>query len=172
MNGKTLGMTSSPLVAMLLLALLLLTAGGLTAQQQRMRNPRQNKIDRVERLKQMKLMEDLQLGEEESVRFMAKRKVHEEQMRDMEEERSRILDELAISLEDKAGDDKISGTCDRVLETDRKMFEERKRYQDEMRKLLSPVKYAKLLIFERNFQSQVRDAMRRSIGRGKSKYER
>jgi len=171
MNRTTRGSSSSTALAALLSALLILASSGLTAQQ-RMKNQRKDRVDRVERLKQMKLIEDLQLGEEESVRFMAKRKEHEDRMRDMEEERGKILDGLVINLEDKAGDDKIKAGCDRVLETDRLMFEERKRYQDEMRTFLSPVKYAKLLIFERNFQSQVRDAMRRSIRSGKSKYDR
>jgi hypothetical protein len=165
------GTRSVPLFLILLFTIILLAAQGSPAQQ-RMRMERPNKVDRVERLKQMKLMEDLQLGEEESVRFMSKRKAHEEQMRGLEEERGKILDDLAISLEDKAGDDKLRASCDRVLEVDRKMFEERKRYQDEMRKFLSVPKYAKLLLFERDFQSQVRDAMKRSMGRSKSKYER
>jgi len=151
--------------------LLALSVHGLPAQQ-RMHKERQKKVERVERLKQMQLMEDLQLGEEESVRFMAKRNAHERQMRMMVDKRGKMLDELALSLEDKAADQKIKAACDRVLDMDGKMFEARKQYQDEMRGLLSTGKYAKLLIFERDFQSQVRDAMRRSIGRSKSKYDR
>jgi len=151
--------------------ILVLTAGQLPAQQ-KMRKERKDRIDRVERLKQMRLMEELQLSEEESVRFMSKRRSHEEKMMAMEEERGRILDDLALDLEDRAGDEKIGDACDRVLETDRKMFEERKRYQDEMRGLLSREKYARLLLFERDFQSQVRDAMRQSMGRKKSKFDR
>jgi len=137
-----------------------------------MRKERRDRLDRVERLKQMRLIEELQLGEEEAVRFMSRRGTHEEKMRSLEEERGKILDDLALDLEDKAGDEKIGADCDRVLETDRKMFEERKQYQDEMRKLLSREKYAKLLLFERDFQTQVRDAMRQSMGRKQSKFDR
>lgn len=150
--------------------LLFLYVQGLPAQQG-MRREKREGVDRVERLKQMRLMDDLQLGEEESVRFMAKRKAHEDKMMEMETERDRILDELAIQLEDKASGEIITASCDRVLETDRKMFEERKNYQDEMRKLLSKEKYARLLLFERDFQTQVRDAMKRSMGRRQSKYQ-
>jgi hypothetical protein len=157
-----------PLLPMIVGVLLLCPVRDLGAQQ---RMHRKDRVDRIERLKQMRLMEDLQLGEEESVRFMARRKEHEEKMRGLEEERDRILDDLAVSLEDKVGDEKIGTASDRVLETDRKMFEERKRYQDEMRKLLTPEKYARLLLFERDFQSQVRDAMRQSMGRRQSKFD-
>ncbi len=42
---------------------------------------RKERVDRVERFKQMRLIEELQLGEEEAVRFMAKRKEHEDRMK-------------------------------------------------------------------------------------------
>jgi len=163
-----------PMCPVLMAILLFVPPRDLSAQQRTHpdRPERKDMVDRVERLKQMRLMDDLQLGEEEAVRFMAKRKTHEEKMRGMSAERDSLLDGLAISLEDRAGDDKIGAACDRVLDTDRRMFEERKQYQDGMRKFLSKAKYAKLLLFERDFQSQVRDAMRKSMGRGQGKFDR
>jgi hypothetical protein len=150
------------------------------------------RIERVERLKQMRLIEELQLGEEEAVRFMAKRKEHEDRLKGLADERNSFLDELGAKLgppADARQDGKSGGksegksggktdvkpdakpdlqAVDRVialiLEQDRKIFEERKRYQDEMRKMLSTDRFAKMLLFERDFQMQVRDAM----GRGRS----
>jgi len=55
-----------------------------------------------------------------------------------------------------------------VLEQDRKIFEERRRYQDEMRKMLSSERFARMLLFERDFQMQVRDAVGRGRGTGQA----
>ena len=141
------------------------------AAQPRDRRERKERIDRVERLKQMRLIEELQLGEEEAVRFMAKRKEHEDRMKGLAEERNAILDNLAAKLEDKPDEAAVEKELARVLEQDRKMFEERKRYQDEMKKILPVDKFARMLIFERDFQTQVRNAMGQSMKKRSSKYD-
>ena len=147
------------------------------------------RLERVERMKQMRLIEELQLGEEEAVRFMAKRKEHEDRIRGLADERNSIMDGLETSLgpgpEGRSagkGDGKsdvkpgakpepdiaaVEKDIARVLEQDRKIFEERRRYQDEMRKMLNPERFARMLLFERDFQMQVRDAVGRGRGVGK-----
>jgi hypothetical protein len=181
---------------MIACALLIAAVAGRDAAAQNHERPdrpeMRERIERVERLKQMRLIEELQLGEEEAVRFMAKRKEHEDRLRGLADERSSILDELEAKLgptgdarpdgkSDGKSEGKSGGKSDvkpdakpdmqavdkdvaRILEQDRKIFEERKRYQDEMRKMLSTERFAKMLLFERDFQMQVRDAM----GRGRN----
>ncbi|HLF14414.1 MAG TPA: hypothetical protein VI932_05955 [Bacteroidota bacterium] len=141
------------------------------AAQPREHRQRKDRIDRVERLKQMRLIEELRLGEEEAVRFMAKRKEHEDRMKALAEERNAILDNLAAKLEDKPDEAAVEKELARVIEQDRKMFEERKLYQDEMKKILPADKFARLLIFERDFQAQVRNAMGQSMKKRPSKYD-
>jgi hypothetical protein len=154
------------------------------AAQPREHRDRKDRIDKVERLKQMRLIEELALGEEESVRFMAKRREHEERMKALAEERNAILDGLSAMLEGEPGGrsgakpgakpgepaPELEKELARVLEQDRKMFEERKQYQEEMRKLLPAGKFARMLIFERDFQTQVRNAMGQSMKRKSSKF--
>jgi hypothetical protein len=149
------------------------------------------RLERVERMKQMRLIEELQLGEEEAVRFMAKRKEHEDRIRGLADERNSIMDGLETKLgakpegrsagkggetpEGKSGGKPetkpdiaaVEKDIARVLEQDRKIFEERRRYQDEMRKMLNTERFARMLLFERDFQMQVRDAVGRGRGAGK-----
>lgn len=149
------------------------------------------RLERVERMKQMRLIEELELGEEEAVRFMAKRKEHEDRVRELAEERNSIMDGLETTLgpgpegrsagkgggrsEGKAGEKPaakpdiaaVEKDIARVLEQDRKIFEERRRYQDEMRKMLDTERFARMLLFERDFQMQVRDAVGRGRGAGR-----
>jgi hypothetical protein len=184
---------------MIACALLVLAFAGPDAAAQNQEQPgrpdrpeMRERVERMERLKQMRLIEDLQLGEEEAVRFMAKRKEHEDRLRDLADERNSILDELGDELgtarrdrSDTRSGSRSAGKPDantaanpdvkpdlqaveknlaRVLEQDRKIFDERKRYQDDMRKMLDSEKFARMLLFERDFQMQIRDAM----GRGKN----
>jgi hypothetical protein len=65
----------------------------------------------------------------------------------------------------------VEKTVAGVLEHDRKIFDERRRYQEEMRSMLPPERFAKMLVFERDFQMQVRDAMGRSMKRRASKFD-
>lgn len=140
---------------------------------------RKERVDRVERFKQMRLIEELQLGEEEAVRFMAKRKEHEDRMKTLADERSGILDDLEKSIgvnsseapESKPDEAAIEKDLARVFEQDRKLLEERKRYQDEMRKMLPTEKFARMLIFERDFQTQVRNAMGERMKKRSSKFD-
>ena len=140
---------------------------------------RKERVDRVERFKQMRLIEELQLGEEEAVRFMAKRKEHEDRMKELAGERNAILDglEKGIGVNSKEAPDvkpdeaAIEKELARVFEQDRKLLEERKRYQDEMRKMLPTEKFARMLIFEREFQTQVRNAMGERMKKRPSKFD-
>ena len=60
---------------------------------------RRDRVEQIERMKQMRMIEALDLGEEEAVRFMAKRKEHEDRIRDLAEERGSVLD----ALQDEVG---------------------------------------------------------------------
>jgi hypothetical protein len=169
-------------------------AGRPAAAQEPDRPPRpemRERIERLERMKQMRLIEELQLGEEEAVRFMAKRKEHEDRLRDLADERDAILDGIEENVgphhegrsdgksgarpggkaepapETKTDLPAVEKDLSRLQEQERKIFEERKRYQDEMRKMLSTERFAKMLLFERDFQMQLRDAVGRRQGAGK-----
>ncbi len=73
--------------------------------------------------------------------------------------------------ESKPDEAAIEKDLARVFEQDRKLLEERKRYQDEMRKMLPTEKFARMLIFERDFQTQVRNAMGERMKKRSSKFD-
>jgi hypothetical protein len=181
----------------LVIACALMLAGGFcrpAAAQEPDHPPRpemRDRLDRLERMKQMRLIEELNLGEEEAVRFMAKRKEHEDRLKGLADERDAILDGIegnvgprsegrpegkpekppggkaGTTAEAKTDLAAVEKDLSRLQEQERKIFEERKRYQDEMRKMLNTERFAKMLLFERDFQAQLRDAVGRGRGMGK-----
>ncbi|MBI5214338.1 MAG: hypothetical protein HY960_01145 [Ignavibacteriae bacterium] len=115
--------------------------------------------ERLERFKKMRLIEVLKLNEEESIRFFAKQSAHEEIARDIMKERDKALDDLQELLTEENMKD-VPKLVDVIETSDEKLFRERERFRDEVKKLLSPEKFAKFLLFERDFNKQVRGAMK------------
>ncbi len=54
---------------------------------------------------------------------------------------------------------KVDGLADQLMAVDKKIFEERQRYQNDVRQMLTSEQFGKFLVFERNFGRQVRDAL-------------
>jgi hypothetical protein len=116
--------------------------------------------ERFAQFRKMKLIEVLELNEDESVRFFAKQAAHEKNMHALMQSRNEALDGVEKSIHDKGDGKALDQNADKILELDKKMFEERRRFEDELRHFLSPDRFAKFLVFERNFGRDVRNAMR------------
>ncbi len=137
---------------------------------QHRRGPDSPPPGRIERFKTMRLIEVLKLNEDEAARLTAKQREHQDKMKDLMSERNRLLDSLDSTLKDKGTDGALAGPTEAVLSLDQKIFAERERYYGELRKLFTPEQFARFLIFDRNFNRRVHDAideMRDRGGRGK-----
>ncbi|HUN64592.1 MAG TPA: hypothetical protein VMW43_00720 [Bacteroidota bacterium] len=113
----------------------------------------------IEKLKTMRLIEILKLNEEEAARFVVKQRQHDDNVRAVMDERNKRIDEVQDLIE--GGKDKadLSKKSEEILAMDKKIFDERERYYQEMGKFLTPEQFAKFIIFERNFNRKVRDAI-------------
>jgi hypothetical protein len=118
----------------------------------------------------MRLIEALNLGEEESVRFFAKQNLHDNKIHELMELRRSALDNVEKLLTDKADVKETQKAIDKILEIDQEIFTERKNYQESLRQTLTTEQFAKYLIFEHNFDRQLRDAMR-EMRRGRPQQE-
>ncbi len=115
--------------------------------------------ERVQRFKKMRLIEVLKLNEDESVRFFAKQNAHEEKVRDFMKSRNDALDAIGSKVRDKADAKEIQKLSASVMDADEKVFAERKRFQEELRNFLTPEQFGRFLVFERNFEHRMREAM-------------
>jgi hypothetical protein len=114
---------------------------------------------RLEKFKMMRLVEVLKLKEDEAVRLYAKNSAHEDKVGELMKSRNAALDDLDQKLGDEKEAGNLKALTDKVLDVDQKMFAERQRYQDELRGFLSPERFARYLLFERNFGRRLRTAM-------------
>ena len=123
---------------------------------------------RFNEFRKMKLIEVLKLNEEDAARFVAKESAHEDATRKLMTQRNDLLDDIRKSLRDNKDKDKgdakdLTKPVDQVLDLDQQIFKERQRYQEEMRKFLSPEKFARFLVFEREFGRGVGDILKNLV---------
>jgi hypothetical protein len=114
---------------------------------------------RLEKFRMMRLIEVLKLSEEDAVRFYAKNSAHEDKVRELMKSRNSMLDDIEKMARDKKGPGELQSETDKILAVDQQIFAERVRYQGEIRKMLTPDKFALFLVYERNFGRRVRNAM-------------
>jgi Spy/CpxP family protein refolding chaperone len=127
--------------------------------------------ERLERYRKMRLIETLKLNEEDAVRFFSKQSAHEDAQRDLFKGRNHALDELDKILHGTGSDKEMPKLSDEIQTIDEKIFSERQRYQNEVQKSLTPEQFAKFLLFERDFNRQVRDALEEMRGERGRKYK-
>jgi hypothetical protein len=115
--------------------------------------------ERLERFKKMRLIEVLNLKEDDAVRFTAKHTAHENAMHDLMKERMDLIDQLERQLQTKAGDKELQKSFDQLQQNNQKTFDERRRFEGDVKTMLTPEQMAKFYVFERNFERELREAM-------------
>jgi len=146
-----------------------------TSVAQRHRNPDRDRRmpERVEKFQTMRLIEILKLSDEDAARFTAKKRAHDENLGGLMKTRNQAVDDLEDMKEENAQVEgkveDLNKQIDQVLDSDQKIFAERRRYQDDVRKLLSPGQFAKFIVFERNFGQRVRDAVGKMYDRQRAR---
>ena len=124
--------------------------------------------DRIRGFMKMRLIETLKLNEEDAARYVAKQSSHEEKMQTLMRSRNELVNGLDSLIQKKAETSQLQSRVEQILENDQKMFAERRRYQDELRKLFTPEQFANFLVFERNFERHMREAMQ-DMGRNRGR---
>jgi|GEM_PF-1387669 len=150
---------------------LIMATQGVFAQGQRRpgTTDRPAQLERLERFKKMRLIEVLKLNEEESVRFFAKQSAHEDKIRELMKSRNEALDGIQDNVRDSTDGKQMQKLADNVIDLDQKIFAERQRYQNELRSSLTPEQFGKFLVFERNFEHHMREAVEDMIQKRSSR---
>ncbi len=144
--------------AFLLIALLLLTVPAMA--QQVPEGPPPRSFERIERLRKVRLIEMLEMGEDQSVRFFARMNEHEKNKRDLHQERMAVLDRLERLVRNPSEEGEYDQLFAQIEDIDARIAAERKRFFEGLRDLLSNEQRAKLLLFDRRFDIELREAMR------------
>jgi hypothetical protein len=148
----------------LLFLFVLILIGNLFAQRWEMR---ENQRKRIEELKKVKLIEALDLSEDESTKFFALYNEHQKKVRAIQKERDDVLDQLEklTKSEAKFQSKKFEELQKRLFELEQELFRNRQEFIISLNNVLSPYKIAKFLVFEREFMRE----LNRLIMRGRNR---
>jgi Spy/CpxP family protein refolding chaperone len=117
-------------------------------------------FERIEHLKKVRLIEMLELNEDQSVRFFARFNEHENTKRNLTKEKDEALDKIDRLVRNH-GDEKEFERVFAEFETvSRKIGDEKLRFFNSVSDILSPEQRGKLLLFERRFEQELREALR------------
>ena len=144
--------------SVLTLAGLMLSTALVQAQPWRMGDQRPG--ERIEELKKVRLIEMLDLKEDQSSRFFARLNEHENAKRDLMKQRSDALDKVERLVRNHADGKEFEQVFPEVEAIDTKVVEERHRFFDGLGDILSPEQRGKYILFDRYFEKELREAMR------------
>ena len=128
-------------------------------------------LERIERFKKMRLIEMLGLKEEQSVRFFARFNEFEIARKEWNRQKDESLDKIERLIRNKAETKEFEKLFDEVESINRKIGEEKLKFFNGLSDLLNIEQRAKLLLFERRFETELREAVREVQQRRRGKME-
>ena len=117
-------------------------------------------LEKLEQLRKMKLIEVLNLKEEEAIRFFARYKEFRGAEQKLMKERGQLIDDLEQLVKSDAKETDINKKMDEMAEVDKKILNQRWDTARNLRDILSAKQIGTLVIFEQKFMQEVRRALR------------
>jgi hypothetical protein len=142
---------------------LLFFFAGLVVAQPTMPPPSQRPLERIERLRKVRLIEMLDLKEDQSVRFFPRMNEHEKARRDLKSQKGEVLDRIERLVRNHAEDQEFEKEYSAVRSVDARLAEENWNFFDGLKDILTPEQRGKFLLFERHFEVELREAMREAV---------
>lgn len=112
---------------------------------------------KIEELKKIKMIEALDLSEEESIRFFAIYNNHQKKIFSLQEDRDKLIDQLEklTRTESKVNEAKLRELLNKLEEIEKEIFKSRQEFHTNILNAMSPEKFAKYIVFEREFTREL-----------------
>jgi len=123
-------------------------------------DPGEKPIERLERLRNLRLVEMLDLKEDESVRFFSRLKDHDQARHELRKQRNDVLDIIERLVRNHAHEEEYEEPFAQAAAIDQKIAEENRTFFAGLKDILTTEQRAKFLLFERRFEGELREAIR------------
>jgi len=128
------------------------------AQHKRFNNSSQKVKNKIEELENIKLIEILDLKEEDMLKFFNRRKEFLERNRQLEENKNKHIDELRTELND-LDEQKGKTAIDEIILLEENILKNKRDFIFSLKDILSNKQIVKLIIFERNFKKELKELL-------------
>jgi hypothetical protein len=125
------------------------------AQSPRMEGEWGKMSGKIEQLEKIKLIEELDLSEETTLRFFARRNEHRDGLRLLLEKKKLLYSELS-DVVNSNDDSNLKENTDKILQIEEEMILERKKFIESLHDILTEKQIAQLVLFEFNFRKEMR----------------
>ncbi len=145
----------------ILLSVLLVLLISFVGMPQRMHDKLNKNKGKLEQLEKIKLIDALELDEETSIRFFARRNQSRKDIDELEKKSDNILIQLENTLKDndpKLADKQKNLIVD-LLKTRQQIVTEKQKFIDSLSDILSSGQVARLLVFEKRFREEIRNVL-------------
>jgi len=150
-------MRSLRLAATLGFALLLLPLSLQAQDEPPVRGPAR---ERLEQWRKVRIMEALKMDEETSIRFFSRYNKHLQAMREINQERNAMVDQLQAMGRSGATDAEFQKIIERLMKTEDQSMKAREAFLDEVKPILTPKQIGAYIVFERNFKRNVGEVIK------------
>ncbi len=114
----------------------------------------------IEKVRIYKLTEALDLTTEQATRFFPKLKEMRKTEQEFQKEKIKLIKELKVLIEEGAPESEIIKILDKYTEIHKKRMIEQAKEIEGLRGVLTPLQQAKFLIFQLEFEREIRDIIR------------
>ena len=116
--------------------------------------------ERIEQFKKVRLLEVMNLDEETSIRFFTRYNKHIETMRALQRDHNARIDDLQKLSTSNAKNVEIEQLIKDIGMSEEKIAETRSKFLEELKDVISIKQVAQYVVFERNFNKNLREIMR------------
>jgi len=143
---------------MIIFSIILLTP--IIYSQQMKENKMKNR-EKLEQLEKIKLIESLDMDEDTSIRFFARRNESKREIQSLEKKTEDIIFELekSFNIEDKNQDEKQKQLISEMLKNRESIELKRNQFINSLGDILSTEQIAKLIVFEKKFRDEIRNVL-------------
>ena len=114
----------------------------------------------IEKVRMYRLTQELDLTTDQAVKFFPKLNEIRKAEQKFFEERMEIIKELKELLKNNASDKELVKTIDRLKASQDEKQKAQAKIMDEMRDILSPQQQARFLVFQEEFEREIREVIK------------
>ncbi|MGD1044657.1 MAG: hypothetical protein ABR936_04905 [Bacteroidota bacterium] len=116
--------------------------------------------ERIEQFKKVRLMEVVKMDEETSIRFFVRYNKYVETLRTIQKDHNTLIDQLQMLSRSSANNADIERAIKDIGMCEEKIAETRSKFLEELKDVISIKQVAEYVVFERNFNKNLREIMR------------
>ncbi len=117
-------------------------------------------LERIHQLKKVRMIEMLDLAEEQSVRFFARLHEYERETEGLKHEKEAALEKIERLVRNRADSTEFGEVFSQALSLDEKLVELDRRFFQSLQGILTVEQQGKYLLFNRQFERELRESLK------------